>query len=266
MSTKDSLGDRMKLYESAFNHTYPIRMPLIIRFDGVHFHSNVKRWKCKKPFDDNLIDAMQFTAKALCEAISGAQIAYVQSDEITILIRDDMSNKSQPWYNKEINKILSVGAAKATNAFNFRYQQLNGSFTQMSQMAEFDARGMVFPEHEIFSEFHWRQTDASRNSIQMLGHANFSQKELHKKSCDEIQEMLFQQHNINWNNIPTHYKRGACVIKVESPIEVPKRNELGKIIEYDTEIIMRSKWVIDNEIPIFTQDRDYINKFAKLAT
>ncbi len=265
MNNKDSLGDRMKMYEAAFNHTYPIRVPLILRFDGVHFHSNVKRWGCERPFDDNLIDAMQFAAKTLCESISGAQIAYVQSDEITLLVRDDMSNYSQPWFKKEMNKILSVAASKATNAFNFRYQQLTGPFVEMNQLAEFDCRGMVMPEHEIFNTFLWRQQDASRNSVQMLGHNHFSQKELHKNSCDQIQEMLFQAHGINWNNIPTHYKRGACVVKMEIPTEVPKRNALGKIIPNEYETIMRPKWVVDNEIPIFTQDRDYINRFAKLA-
>lgn len=264
MSNKDSLGDRMKLYESAYNHTYPIRMPLILRFDGVHFHTNVKRWKCTKPFDDDLIEAMQCTAKTLCESIAGAQIAYVQSDEITILVRDDMTNQSQPWYNKEINKILSVGAAKATNAFNYRWNQLRG-INSMLDMAEFDCRGMVVPENEIFSQILWRQQDASRNSVQMMGRAYFSHKELQGKCNEEIQEMLFQQHGINWNNIPTHYKRGACIIKIESPIIVPKRDSLGKIINDETETIMRPKWVVDNNIPIFTQDRDYINKFAKLA-
>lgn len=265
MAQHDSLGDRMKLYESAFNQKYPIRLPLMLRFDGVHFHSNVKRWKCVKPFDDDLIDIMQFTAKTLCESIPGTQLAYVQSDEITLLVRDDMTNQSQPWYDKEINKILSVGASKATNAFNFRAMQLKGPRQTLLEMAEFDCRGWVVPENEIFSEFYWRQSDASRNSVQMLARAYFSHKQLQGISNEMIQEMLFQQHDINWNNIPTHYKRGACVVKIESPIIIPKRDTYGKIIGDEVETIYRPKWIIDKNIPIFTQDPEYINRFAKLS-
>ena len=265
MAQKDSIGDRMKLYESAYNHTYPIRLPLMLRFDGVHFHSNVKRWKCKKPFDDDLIDAMQFTARTLCESIAGAQLAYVQSDEITLLIRDDMTNQTQPWYNKEVNKILSVGASKATNAFNFRYQQLKGQFNSLLDMAEFDCRGWVVPENEIFSEFLWREQDCTRNSVQMIGRNYFTHKELQGKSNEQIQEMLFTQHGINWNDTPTHYKRGACVVKVDAPIIVPKRDKSGKFIGDEVETIIRPKWIIDKNIPIFTQDKEYINRFARLA-
>jgi len=265
MTDKTSLGDRMKKYESAYNGTYPIRLPLILRLDGVHFHTQVKKWKCEKPFDERMVDAMQFTAKYLCEQIGGAQIAYTQSDEITILIRDDMSNNSQPWYGKEINKILSVASAKATNAFNFFYFTKKGVDPKLSDMAEFDCRGYVLPEQEIYNAFLWRQRDFEKNSVQMLARAHFSHNELKGKNGNQLQDMLMNDKEINWNNLPTHLKRGTCVVKKEVPKEVPKRTEKGKVIEGEFETIMSNGWFIDKEIPILSQDKDYVNRFTKVA-
>ena len=64
-----------------------------------------------------------------------------------------------------------------------------------------------------------RQADASRNSIQMVGQANFSHRELQNKSCNEIQDMLMLQKGINWNDLLTDQKRGSCAIKQEYLVE-----------------------------------------------
>ena len=59
--------------------------------------------------------------------------------------------------------------------------------------------------------------------------------------------------NINWNDYPTHLKRGSCCIKVSV-----------KVNEGTEQEAIRNKWVIDNEIPIFTQDKEYVNKLVML--
>ena len=273
---KTGIGDRMKKYEKAFNDVYPIRLPLILRLDGKSFHQMVKKWKCKKPFDNDLIEAMWFTAMTLCKRIPGAQIAYIQSDEITILVRDDMTISSQPWFDKKQNKILSVSASIASNAFNYHglklkdrtdssYDALTDHSIELSEMAEFDCRGFVVPEYEIINSFIFRQQDATRNSIQMLGRSKFSHKQLNNKNNNEIQEMLWKEHNINWNDLPIHLKRGACIIKKDIPKTVPKRDEKKKVIKGEFETVIRSLWSVDKEIPIFTQDKNYINQYAKIC-
>jgi len=257
----DGLGDRIKKYENAFNQAFPIRLPLIIRLDGIHFHTNVKKWKCSKPFDNRLIEAMWFTAKTLCESISGAQVAYVQSDEITILIRDDMDINSQPWFDKKINKIMSAAASKATNAFNWHFPH-----TDLNAMAEFDCRGFIVPEYELNNVYLWRQQDCTRNSVQMLARAHFSHNQLNNKNNSQIQNMLMSLDTpINWNDLDTHLKRGACIIKKNVDRQIPKRDEKGKIIPGEFTEINRPAWVVDTEIPIFTQDKNYINQFAHIV-
>ena len=107
--------------------------------------------------------------------------------------------------------------------------------------AMFDARVFNIPKEEVTNCLVWRQQDATRNAIQMLGQCNFSHKELHEKSCADIQDMLMTQKGINFNDMPTEFKRGVCCIKTENG------------------------WKIDKEIPIFTQNREYIeNTFNKI--
>lgn len=102
----------------------------------------------------------------------------------------------------------------------------------------FDSRCFNIPKEEVTNCIYWRQADASRNSVSMVGQAYFSDKELKYKKTNEVQEMLWSEKGINWNDFPTYQKRGSCCIKSE---------ERG--------------WVIDREIPIFVnEDRDYIEK------
>ena len=109
----------------------------------------------------------------------------------------------------------------------------------------FDARCFNVPKEETANLIYWRQLDAARNSVQMVGQANFSHKQLQGKSCEQIQDMLMVQKSINWNNFPTYQKRGSCCIKEEKMIEDQ----------------IRSSWIIDTEIPIFKGiDRDYVEK------
>ena len=111
----------------------------------------------------------------------------------------------------------------------------------------FDSRVFTIPKEEVNNCVLWRQQDATRNSIQSVAQANFSHKQLQNKNCLELQEMLLQEKGINWNDIPTHLKRGSCCIKEQYEIE----NEDG--------VALHSRWIIDEEIPIFSQDTNYVN-------
>ena len=115
--------------------------------------------------------------------------------------------------------------------------------------AMFDARVFNIPKEEVTNLLYWRQLDATRNSIQMVGQANFSHKELQNKSCNDIQNMLLTEKDTNWNNLPTHLKRGSCCIK----------NKID--LSTSSSAIIRPYWTIDTEIPIFKNEgRNYIEK------
>ena len=272
---KDSLGDRMKGYENISRSYLTRRVPVIIRLAGKAFHTFTRGMK--KPFDPVLTQAMQQTMKSLCENIQGCVFGYTQSDEITLVLTDYATIKTDAWFGYNIQKMTSIAASMATLAFDREFiiaygQWFDRSFTNgesdlpgfssldalyasKRHQALFDARVFSIPKEEVCNCLIWRQQDATRNSIEAVGQAFFSQRELHKKNCNEIQEMLWSNHNINWNNFPTENKRGSCCVKQSTDASMNDPMNPGKTI-----MVTRRKWVIDAEIPIFTQNRSYIER------
>ena len=262
---KDSLGDRMKEnYENRAKTYLTRRMPVIIRLDGKAFHTFTKG--LKKPYDEIFHNAMNATMKYLCENIQGCKLGYTQSDEITLLLTDYDTLETDAWFDNNVQKICSVSASMATLAFNqnfaFYYYEFQEDLYEAWNVSDeetkycdtlrtklysamFDSRCFNIPVEEVTNCFIWRQQDATRNAIQMLGRCNFSHKELHGKSCNDIQDMLMTQKGINFNDMPTEFKRGVCCVKEEYSID---------------ESSVRTHWVIDKEIPIFAQDRNYVEK------
>lgn len=251
----DSLGDRMKRYEAVSKSTLVSRMPVILRIDGCHFHTFTKGFV--KPFDEVMMKSMQDTMKYLCENIQGCVLGYTQSDEITLVLVDYQKLNSSAWFDNEVQKMCSVAASMAGMAFTryFAYNVNNSDveidadlwkvyMNAIRRGAYFDCRAFNVPESDVCNCLIWRQQDATRNSIQSLAQANFSHKELQGLSCNKLQDKLFIEKGINWNNLKDEEKRGTCCVKTYFTQD---GNE-------------RSKWVIDYNIPIFTQDRDYIEK------
>lgn len=273
---RTTLGDRMKNnYENITRYYLTRRMPVIIRIDGKAFHTFTRGFK--KPFDDVLVKTMQDTMKYLCENIQGCVLGYTQSDEISLVLTDYAELTTDAWFGNNLQKMCSVSASMATLTFNKAFNDnivkyidnnldadcgVTKDLTEYTKIlinarnkgAMFDSRVFTIPKEEVCNALIWRQQDATRNSIQSVGQANFSQKELHGKSCNNIQDMLMTQKDINWNDYSTTLKRGSCCIKVDDSLT--EYDEVGNISDY----IQRSKWVIDNEIPIFTQDRNYVEK------
>ena len=254
MPVNDELGKRMKIfYEQIPKYKLMRRTPVCIRLDGKAFHSYTKGFA--KPFDEVLIKSMQETMKCLCENIQGVVIGYHQSDEIPLILQDYKRLSTSAWFDYEVQKLCSISASMATAVFNkvfknniYQYEaemvrknypadmikQFEAYKNASQKCAMFDSRCFNIPKEEVANLIYWRQLDATRNSIQMIGQTYFSHKELQGKSCNEIQDMLMTQKGINWNDLPVYQKRGSCCIK-------------------------ETKWVIDTEIPIFVNGaRSYI--------
>ena len=240
---KTSLGDRMKNYENVSRYYLPNRSPVIIRIDGRAFHTFTQGMQ--KPYDTLFAAIMQNVTRQLCKEIGNAKFAYQQSDEISLLLIDYENIETQPWFNNNLNKLVSVSSSIATYWFN-KYVN-NANLTDLlpevkDHPAYFDARAFALPKDEVNNYFVWRQQDCTRNSIESAGHAYFSHKELQGKKCNEVQEMLFSRKSINWNDYPVYFKRGFCVKRVHDwPHDI---------------------WQEDYNIPIFSQNPFYINELV----
>ena len=272
MTKPTSLGDRMKEYERVTTAQRVMRRtPVIIRLDGRAFHTFTKVLKHidpvvrdgERPFSDIMHDCMTFTMKRLVQDIQGCVLGYTQSDEISLFLRDWDTIDTQSWFNGNVQKMTSISAAIATNAFNFRWNELVPGQRTLDQYAEFDSRAYNLPKEEVCNYFIWRQQDASRNSVQMLGHYHFSQREMHGKNNSQVQDMLMLEKGVNWNNMPTWSKRGSCAYHMYTPVIAHVADiESDHGIKILTDTVMRSSVVVDTEIPIFSGARDFIDKWC----
>ena len=269
---RDDIGTRMKdFYEQIPKTKLMRRCPVAIRIDGKAFHTYTRHFK--RPFDSVLMRAMQETMKYLCENIQGCVLGYTQSDEITLILVDYEKINSSAWFDYEVQKLCSVSASMATMRFNQVFarlvQEVKEEGTEDPKYikvldkacetgAMFDSRCFNIPKEEVTNLVYWRQLDASRNSIQMVGHANFSQKQMHGKSTSDIQDMLMLEKNINWNDFPVACKRGSCCIRGQAD-EDPSRTD-GSRTENSR------GWMIDNDIPIFKgEEREYVDRLIYIG-
>jgi tRNA(His) guanylyltransferase len=234
---KDDLGNRMKdQYENRTRFLLPRRTWTVIRVDGKAFHTFTR--DLEEVYDLALVDSLNYAATKLCEEAQGALFAYLQSDEISVVLQDFKDERTQAWFDGNVQKIASVSASIVTARFN---QYFNG-FDE--KVATFDARVFTIPDPiEVENYFIWRQKDATRNSIQSLGRAHFSHHVLEGKNCGQIQDLLFHEKKINWNDCPTEFKRGRVV-----------------------ERVYQNWWEVNDSIPVFTEDRTYLRNHLGIKT
>lgn len=258
---KTSLGDRMKQYEAVPKNFLMRKNPVIIRLDGKAFHTFTRGFE--KPFDEIIEKAMTETMLYLCKNVQGCVLGYTQSDEITLVLCDYQKIDTDAWFEYNVQKMVSISAAMATFKFNevLRdtcwkiFDEAGCNFTKEVELlvrksekgAFFDARAFSVPRHEVVNCLIWRQQDATRNSIQALAQSLYSHNELQGINCNKLQDKMFTEKGVNWNDLTTYQKRGACAIQ---KLVTKTSKTKGTVTRYS--------WVIDDEIPIFTQDRSYI--------
>ncbi len=218
MPVHDALGQRMKKYEAVPKNVLMTRTPVAIRVDGKAFHTFTKH--LNKPFDNVFMNSMIQTMETMCAEIQNCIFGYVQSDEITFILKDYEQLNTSAWFDNEVQKLCSVSASMATYYFNKFFHEnaerliradSNDPYSLtlarcFGAPAMFDARCFNIPKEEVVNLIYWRQLDAVRNSIQACGQAQFSHKELMHKSCNEIKEML----KGSWEKLPIFKQRGTC--------------------------------------------------------
>lgn len=237
------LGIRMKEYEGVTQGELMRRTPVILRLDGRAFHTFTKKLShldphMVGPFSLLMNQVMVHTCINLVENIQNCVFAYTQSDEISLLLRDWDTLETQTWFGNNIQKIVSVSASIATAAFNHCMSKNEHTRpVDFSDFAQFDSRAYNIPKEEVTNAYIWRQQDAMRNSVQMLGHFHYPHNQLQGVPNNEVRQMLLADKKVTWDNLPAWASRGATIFR-----------------GYDNIIIH------DNNIPIFTDHRDYIER------
>ncbi len=250
----DSLGDRMKSYEKIHDYKMMSRVPVICRIDGIGF-SRLCR-KIKKPYSPIFLEAMAKTMLAVVQNVSGAVFGYQQSDEITIIIRNDQTLDSEPWYDNRIQKVSTSIVSKATRVFNKHLDNMDEKL-DLSGDAEFDGRSFTVPSiSEAVNNLIWRQQDCTRNSISATAQAVLGKKfgkktalkMIHGKSTKDKLELMLNECGIDFEQeFPAAYRMGVGVYKI--PIIIPSKDGTEST---------RKKWTIDWDLPNFVTEKDFI--------
>jgi tRNA(His) 5'-end guanylyltransferase len=248
---KTALGDRIKGYEKATRTVLPRRTYSVVRVDGRCFSQFLRH--AERPFDGRVSAAMNAVAEALCAEMSGAVFAFTQSDECSVLLTDFEAHATQPWFGGIVQKIASIAGSVATVAFNDLYKpDVDFSGEGRTRYATFDARVFTIPDPvEVANYFLWRQRDCVRNSITMAAQAKFSHRQLHGKTSSDMQEMLWKEHGVNWNDYPDGLKRGRVCTRKTGEREVTWTDRRTQ--QENTTLAVRSWWETEGA-PHFTAE------------
>lgn len=183
---QDVLGDRMKAYEGnpKYNSIIATGDIMCVRIDGRSFSNFTKGFL--RPFDDKFLKWMQQTCKELVAEFD-AEIGFVQSDEISLIITSKQHNNKH-IFSGRTQKLVSAFAASATSTFaeQLRADGFEGKYPT------FDARVWVVPSKtEAANSILWRSQDARRNGISSA--YRWTQgKNMYMKSQDVLLEEMLE--------------------------------------------------------------------------
>ena len=273
MSIAISLSDRMKEYESQTQMKVIKKLPVIIRLDGRKFSKFTKGFE--KPFDTDLSVIFQIVALELRKRVDNVKFIYSQSDEISLLLTDWDHTKeidvgrTDTWYDYRVQKMVSVISSEATVIFNREltkyintYETLVNSdevvpekrpyyksrldlFKRKQFTAMFDARVFNLPLDEVTNYFIFRQQDALRNSISSFARKYYLTKQLQGvKNPDKI-EMVKRDFGVDFDK------------------DISQLQKVGFAIVTNTtdENIDKDKFELDINIPMFKDNREYIERY-----
>lgn len=239
----DSLGDRMKRYEKATRTVVTPRTPIIIRVDGKAFHTYTRPLNNN---DVNFSDGMIAVAVALCADIQGAQFAYTQSDEVSVLIHPYKRFVSSAWFDGQVQKMCSVSASIASGVMTAMSREI---FDEL-RIAAFDSRVFVLPEEEVCNYFVWRQKDCVRNSIQAWARSVLGPSKCHGMPQTELLLMCNEAHRPWDENLQRRWKYG---------IDVQRDRDRDDLVDVNTFLENRCGWDV-YEAPLFEKNRHHIER------
>lgn len=222
----DTLKEKCEYYRSLTDYKLMPNSYVLVMVDG-HCFSKLIKNKFDKPFDDLFINMMNETAMYLCENIQGAKFAYTQSDEISILITDFDTPKTDSFFSFRLCKMQSLIAAMATAKFNQMYAKLANDYKGFDlkkfDMKEyptytFDCKVWTVPNaNDAYAWFLYRQTDCIKNSKAQTAQTFIPHDTLKHLNADEMINLCKETKGIDWYDYPNDRKYGRVIKKVETP-------------------------------------------------
>lgn len=262
-----NLEDKCLYYRSLTDYKLLPNSYVIVMLDGKNFSTLIKN-KFKKPFDEDFIDMMNQTAQYVCENVDGCKFAYIQSDEISLVLTDFDTPTTDSFFGYRLNKLTSIIASLATAKFNqlmtvynlskncYENKLEDGKETiynvkqaiekiSESNLMQFDCKCWNVPNmNDVYAWFLYRQIDCLRNSKQQTVQTYLPHKRLLKLNTDEQINLLLKEKGVDWNSFSMSEKYGRFIWR---------HNVLMNNIETN-EIYSRHKWLVTPAFPLMVED------------
>ena len=247
-----TLKDKCYFYQKRRNYLVDTDKYVIAHIDGRSFSKMIKN-KFEKPFDEQFVYLMNETACYLASNVQGVQFAYVQSDEISLIIKKTEPN-GDIFFGGRLCKMQSIIASLATAKFNqlmtvYNITKNNYFFTREdtadtiydivdavdvitnSPLYQFDCKVWdVDNANDAMAWLLFRNIDCIRNSKQQTAQTYILHKELVGLHTDEQIALLKERLGIDWNKYKDELKYGRFVYR-ESAMFQKEIN--GKIVEFE---------------------------------
>lgn len=216
----------MKAYE-AFYSTLQITTDMIyVRLDGRTFSTFTQSFE--KPNSALFTAVMQNTLHDLLTR-TPAYCGYVQSDEISLMFTKKTTENSQNFFDGKLEKLVSVLSGLATASFCNSLVGLDQR-SKLYWFPHFDCRAIGFDYDEVeeaINCFVWRYKDGTRNAIQGVAQAHFSQTQLNGKKYQDILNM-FQKEKITMDSYPDNFRYGTFMYKTKIDTGYVKNFDQGE--------------------------------------
>lgn len=243
------LKNRIESYHDTYDFRLLNRVPVIICINGKSFSKVTS--ELNKPFCEKFLENMLSTTLKLCSEIEGTLFAYHFNDEIVIVVRNDQNIDTLPWFDNKLQKICSVTSSVATLHFNNVSSKLN-----LINDGIFTSQIFIVPTiSEAINTFIYKQQQNFHIAIQAACHYELIKKYdktvikemLQGLSTDEKIDLLHQECNVDFNKYPIVFRRGAAAYRVPKVIDS----------------VMKSKWIINDNLPIFTKDQSFLTNIFR---
>lgn len=251
-----NLKDKCNYYRDLTDYRLMPNCYIMVMIDGKNFSKLVKN-KFNKPFDDWFISTMDKTAVHLCKEVQNCVCAFVQSDEISLIIKDNTLTSSP--FDGRLCKLQSVIPSIATAFFNkelIRRNLIAGmNIDDITNMPDycFDCKAWTVPSiNDAMSWILYRQIDCIRNSKQQFAQTYMTHKSLLNKDTDMQVALCLETTGNDWNAIENNKKYGRLFYKL------PVKKYTPDGIEY-----IRYEWTAKSEQLTDENERikfiDYLN-------
>lgn len=256
------LGKRMKFLENTNEIILKENTPIIIKLENKGINNFIK--KNISILEDHLYFlAMKTTMEYMCKNIPNCKFAYTQTNEIYLLFTNFI------WFNRNMQSIISRVASMATLHFNRKLRNLvneeKNTWFSYRELELDDIMNEVFFTCKIFNLFKdevcnyfilKQETSLQKGIIKygnkFFNNVYFENYELETlNNRDKFLKLInIEEKIISYNNLPLYYFKGfAFYLNV-------------KFVGEDYDKFTLVEYVLDTNLPLFKNNREFINRFV----